>query len=244
MSCKKRYKIEKKVKEHNKKLKKVTKKKGLHSKGKKLITIPSKCPFKEELLAEAEKRREELKDEKKQKKVDKKAVKVISASGVKLKTNTSETLIGLAKRAEVEKVSLPSDYVVSPDMISSAHQPISENNQGDSKQKLTKSFAGEVRKTIEIADIVIEVLDARDPLGSRSRNIEEMAIREGKRVVLLLNKIDLVPKENVAKWVAFLRKQLPTIAFKASTQEQNQKLGRYASSNVNSFLRSAWEPIW
>uniref|UniRef100_A0A915EDM8 CP-type G domain-containing protein n=1 Tax=Ditylenchus dipsaci TaxID=166011 RepID=A0A915EDM8_9BILA len=242
VSCKKRYKIEKKVREHNKKLKKETKKKGLHTKGKKLITIPGKCPFKEELLAEAEKRREEMKDEKKQRKVDKKAdkkaasvPKVITLGGEMRKKNSTETLNGLVKRViEAEKIAEPSDYVVSPEVIESASLPC-ESDQGDGKKKHGKSFAGEVRKTIELADIVIEVLDARDPLGSRSQNIEQMAIREGKRVVLLLNKIDLVPKENVAKWVTYLRKSLPTIAFKASTQEQNQKLGRYASSSVNSF---------
>lgn len=36
-----------------------------------------------------------------------------------------------------------------------------------------KVYAAEVRKTIETADIIIEVLDARDPLGSRSKTVEE-----------------------------------------------------------------------
>jgi nuclear GTP-binding protein len=70
-------------------------------------------------------------------------------------------------------------------------------------------------------------LDARNPLGSRSRQIEEGVLRKGKRLVLLLNKIDLVPKDNVKQWLEYLRKQLPTIAFKASTQEQKQKLVDY-----------------
>jgi nuclear GTP-binding protein len=61
-------------------------------------------------------------------------------------------------------------------------------------------------------------------LGSRSAQIEKLVIENGKRLVLLLNKIDLVPKENLRKWLTYLRQQLPTIAFKASTQEQKQKL--------------------
>lgn len=68
------------------------------------------------------------------------------------------------------------------------------------------------------------MLDARDPLGSRCAEVEKSVIDGGKRLVLLLNKIDLVPKENVKSWLAYLRTQMPTIAFKASTQEQNQKL--------------------
>lgn len=71
---------------------------------------------------------------------------------------------------------------------------------------------------------IFQVLDARDPLGSRSKCVEESVLNSGKRLVLLLNKIDLVPKENVKKWLSYLRLQLPTIAFKASTQEQNRNL--------------------
>ncbi|EYC27729.1 hypothetical protein Y032_0008g151 [Ancylostoma ceylanicum] len=77
------------------------------------------------------------------------------------------------------------------------------------------------------------VLDARDPLGSRSASVEQQVLNNGKRLVLLLNKIDLVPRENVAKWLAYLRTQLPTIAFKASTQEQNSNIGRFSGSNLN-----------
>ncbi|RLN40700.1 guanine nucleotide-binding protein-like NSN1 [Panicum miliaceum] len=46
-----------------------------------------------------------------------------------------------------------------------------------------------------------------------------------KRIVLLLNKIDLVPKEAVEKWLTYLREEMPTVAFKCNTQEQRTKLG-------------------
>ncbi|KAK6044808.1 hypothetical protein COOONC_17687, partial [Cooperia oncophora] len=90
--------------------------------------------------------------------------------------------------------------------------------------KTVKAYASEVRKMIESADIIIQVLDARDPLGSRSSSVEQQVISSGKRLVLLLNKIDLVPRENVTKWLTYLRAQMPTIAFKASTQEQNTNI--------------------
>ncbi|KAI6191669.1 CP-type G domain-containing protein [Aphelenchoides bicaudatus] len=65
VSCRKRYKIEKKIREHTRKLKKATKKSGNKpSKKQKMISVPNSCPFKEEILAEAEKCREFVKEEK------------------------------------------------------------------------------------------------------------------------------------------------------------------------------------
>ena len=51
-------------------------------------------------------------------------------------------------------------------------------------------------QVVEAADVVLEVLDARDPLGSRCPQVEQAVISAGadKRLVLVLNKVDLVPK--------------------------------------------------
>lgn len=63
------------------------------------------------------------------------------------------------------------------------------------------------------------MLDARDPLGSRAEAVEELILRKpDKKVVFVLNKVDLVPKNVVADWLAYLRRFHPTIAFKAATQ--------------------------
>lgn len=53
VTAKKRYKIEKKVREHNRKIKKADKIKKRGKKGKKLIIVPGNCPFKEQILAES-----------------------------------------------------------------------------------------------------------------------------------------------------------------------------------------------
>ncbi|KAL0435495.1 UNVERIFIED_CONTAM: Guanine nucleotide-binding protein-like NSN1, partial [Sesamum radiatum] len=89
-------------------------------------------------------------------------------------------------------------------------------------------------KVVEASDVILEVLDARDPLGTRCVDMEKMVMKSGadKHLVLLLNKIDLVPREAVEKWLKYLREELPTVAFKCSTQEQRSNLGWKSGSKV------------
>lgn len=48
-------------------------------------------------------------------------------------------------------------------------------------------------QVVDAADVILEVLDARDPLGSRCQQMEETVLGAGtnKRLVLVLNKIGL-----------------------------------------------------
>ncbi|XP_019864451.1 PREDICTED: guanine nucleotide-binding protein-like 3 homolog [Amphimedon queenslandica] len=99
------------------------------------------------------------------------------------------------------------------------------NSQSKSDPSL-KAFYKEFRKVVEAADVVLEVLDARDPLGSRCFEMEQAVLASGsnKKLILLLNKIDLVPRENILKWLKYLRNEFPTVPFKASTQTQKHNL--------------------
>ncbi|XP_060109100.1 guanine nucleotide-binding protein-like 3-like protein [Heteronotia binoei] len=94
------------------------------------------------------------------------------------------------------------------------------------KDSSCKAYYREFRKVIEAADVILEVLDARDPQGCRCPQVEQAVLEAGahKRLVLVLNKIDLVSKEIVAKWLKYLRNEFPTVAFKASTQQQSRNL--------------------
>ena len=85
-------------------------------------------------------------------------------------------------------------------------------------------------KVVELADVVVEVLDARDPMGCRDAAVEQLVVSRGKKLVLLLNKIDLVPRENALAWVAYLKNEFPTVPFKASTQLQRSNLGNASYS--------------
>ena len=91
-----------------------------------------------------------------------------------------------------------------------------------------RQYYREFKKVTEASDVCLEVLDARDPMGCRCLEAERLIRSQGKdkRIILVLNKIDLVPKAVVLQWLKRLRNEYPTIAFKASTQHQKSNLGR------------------
>ncbi|CAM36881.2 putative GTPase [Leishmania braziliensis MHOM/BR/75/M2904] len=91
----------------------------------------------------------------------------------------------------------------------------------------------ELYKVIDSSDVVLYVVDARDPMGTRSAFLEDFMRREKKykHFVLVLNKCDLVPLWATARWLQILSKDYPTIAFHASV---NHPFGK---GNVISLLR-------
>ncbi len=53
----------------------------------------------------------------------------------------------------------------------------------------------------------VQVLDARDPLGCRCPDVERYirSTSPNKRIILLLNKMDLVPREVGEQWLTYFR---------------------------------------
>ncbi|XP_059185340.1 guanine nucleotide-binding protein-like 3 [Centropristis striata] len=200
VSCSKRYKIQKKVREHNRKLRKEAKKKGVGKRVKKDPGVPSSAPFKEEVLREAEQRRLQIEEEKEKKKQAKKEERAKNRKKERdAASKEEEPKAKKARQDEAEK------------------QPVKPSAPDKNSKKY---LCSELNKVIDASDVVIEVLDARDPLGCRCPQLEEAVLqREGKKKLLLvLSKIDLIPKENVERWIQCLQKEFPVVAFKASTQ--------------------------
>ncbi|XP_029006927.1 guanine nucleotide-binding protein-like 3 [Betta splendens] len=218
LSCSKRFKIQKKVREHNRKLKKEAKKKGLSKRSKKDPGVPSSAPFKEEVLREAEERRLQILEEKEKIKQAKKEER--------------------AKKRKNEKEAASKE--TEPKAKKARKEEGKSSDKRDASGKSSERFlCAELNKVIDASDVVIEVLDARDPLGCRCPQLEEAVLqREGnKKLLLVLNKIDLVPKANVEKWINCLQEDFPVVAFKASTQirdktvKEKKKRRRIVPSN-------------
>lgn len=212
ISLKKKYKIIRKVKEHHRKKAKEAKKLGLHKKKKveKDPGIPNEWPFKEQELKALEARRARALEELEQKKAAR-------------KERAQKRKLGLLEEGNMDEQSLNGENAA--------------DEFGDfvrSRDNSDRAFYKELVKVIEASDVILEVLDARDPLGTRCVDMEKVVLNSGpnKKLVLLLNKIDLVPREAVEKWLKYLREELPAVAFKCSTQEQRSNLGWKSSKAV------------
>lgn len=207
-----RAKVEKKVKEHQRKVRKEGKM-TQHKKPRKDPGLPSMMPGKEEYVARMQQEREKEK---------------------------------IQRQALLAKNDL---HALAQEAINRAneHRDDSDDTQeevevgGKFFDPSKRAFYREFQHVVQHADVILEVLDARDPMGCRVKAVEEMVASHGgsKRIVLILNKIDLVPKDVVKQWLAVLRRDFPAVAFKASTQSQRSHLGSNPSDSGEGALSSS-----
>ncbi|KAF8268444.1 NUC091 domain-containing protein [Lactarius quietus] len=82
----------------------------------------------------------------------------------------------------------------------------------------SRRIYGELYKVIDSSDVLLHILDARDPLGTLCESVLEYIRKEKahKQVVLVINKCDLVPNWVTARYIQHLTPRYPTIAFHAS----------------------------
>lgn len=203
LSLHKKHKIERKLREHGRKIRK----EGQQKKGtKKDPGIPNLWPFKEELLQQMERAQAKKGEEADELRRQKDRMRELK------RQKSIEDAVRARREAEADEAGGGDEFGVA----------------GERADGSRRAFLGELRKVVEASDVLLEVLDARDPVGSRCVGVERFVTGKypTKRIILVLNKIDLVPREAVEQWLRHLRNELPTVAFKCSTQQQRSHLAQ------------------
>ena len=92
--------------------------------------------------------------------------------------------------------------------LTTAREPIFSKGQ-------SKRIWNELYKVIDSSDVVIHVLDARDPEGTRCRSVEKHIQEEAphKHLVFVLNKCDLVPTTVAVSALTFVMSRLSNYFF-------------------------------
>lgn len=213
LTLKKKYRILKNAKESKRKKKREMKKHPEKFPKQKDPGIPLKLPFYkqviEELQAAKESREKRIAEAKQRRKEQKNQI-------IAKKRNLGDfSLDELIKRAKERGEEFD------------IKQSLEGDDKGNLNDRSAKAYYREFKKVVDAADVVLQVLDARDPLGSRVTQLEAVVTGQlGKKLVLILNKADLVPRDNLEKWLKYLRQEYPTIVFKSSTQMQGLRLGQ------------------
>lgn len=215
-SLKDKYKIQRRVTATHRKSRKQAKrdvKNGVvrhDSKNKKDPGIPNSWPFKQDLLNDIARARELAENAQLEKKNNKSAKNL---EELMARANASRNEF----QAKVNSGAIPQ----AGGNKSNANAP--KQNLGEQSRR---AYLSTLRQVIDASDIILQVLDARDPMGTRIRPSIEDAIMNhyDKKMVLVMNKIDLVPKDAVSGWLNYLRRSRPTLAIKCGTN--NRDIGR------------------
>lgn len=89
---------------------------------------------------------------------------------------------------------------------------------------MRKGYQYRAREVVKQSDLLLEVLDARFPQQSRNKEMEEHAVREGKKILLVLNKSDLVSKNKAEKFKKELEEEFPCVFVSAKERKGINRL--------------------
>lgn len=97
-----------------------------------------------------------------------------------------------------------------------------------------KSHWRDIKKVVENCEVVLYVLDARDPMGSINSEVEELIAEGNTKVLYIMNKKDLVPEENVKEWVAkFKEDKRILVPFQSNLTVFNKKVDEEEIQTTN-----------
>lgn len=127
------------------------------------MRIPNKFPLKEEILEMAEKEKQARIEEKKKKQQDKKKRKAeLKKQG---ENGGAKSLSDLLKQAQSKQSKFDNQVMLLDNPF--ATDSFEKNYGNKEKENSLRTFYKEFKKVCDASDVLIEVLDARDPLGTR-----------------------------------------------------------------------------
>lgn len=106
------------------------------------------------------------------------------------------------------------------------HNDFAMSTCPQSHESSRRAYDKVFKSVLSSADIILYVLDARDPNGTRSREVERQIVAAdagSKRLILILNKIDLVPPPVLKAWLIHLRRSFPSFPLRASHPAPNAR---------------------
>ncbi|KAI0301855.1 hypothetical protein B0F90DRAFT_1838736 [Multifurca ochricompacta] len=200
--------------------------------------IPNNFPYKDQILAEIAEERRQAAEAKARRKEDKKTLRAQQKAALKEdrkdKERGIEGVVTFGGRTGKSKNGNFSIGAPGSASTTERHAPL-----------LLNSDLSHLAAVLDKADVVIEVLDARDPLAHRCKVLEtRIASKEGQKLLLMLNKIDTCPREPTAMWAARLRTEHPTLLFRVAssslpptvTQDSTKGKGKGKGEAVSQLL--------
>ncbi|ODQ66519.1 hypothetical protein NADFUDRAFT_41158 [Nadsonia fulvescens var. elongata DSM 6958] len=236
--------LKKKSAAHQRKQKKLAKKDVTwRSKHKKDPGIPSSFPYKDRILEEIEEKRRQDLAAKEQKKVETQAKRALArAQGIDIEeemeddeatANPLAALLASAQAAAKVYEGVDEEDQDIDRMEDDSDEEVVEydidfeegDESGSSNDTSRRTFDKIYKKVVDAADVILYVLDARDPEGTRSKQVESAVLSNpSKRMIFIINKIDLVPADVLKKWLDHLRLSFPTLPLRASTPAANAQV--------------------
>ncbi|OBZ71764.1 Guanine nucleotide-binding protein-like NSN1 [Grifola frondosa] len=169
--------------------------------------IPNNFPYKDQILAEVAEQRRQAAEEKQRRKEEKKAAKQQGPTEDGSDVDETEAVfdgVSSLTVAHAEKASGKAK----------AQQAEAEDAE-EQVPILVNLDLPDLKSVLELADVIVEVLDAHDPSPCRSSHLEEIA--QAKKTLFVLNKVDACPREAVVSWAESLRSQQPTVLFRSAS---------------------------
>lgn len=216
--------------------------------------IPSSFPYKDRILSELEDGRREAATQREARKAQLQARAETAEMGdvdaMEEETTASSegglaALLESAQRAAKDYDGEDSDDGMQEDEADENEDVIYELSEDelDTKDRSRKAYDKIFKTVVDAADVVLYVLDARDPESTRSRKVEQAVLQNpGKRLILVLNKVDLVPTPVLTQWLTVLKLSFPTVPVKAlpgSAGTYNRNLlGTATASSLLQALKS------